>query len=99
VKQSAKFTRIEILIVLVIVLIILRFVYTGSLLSYERRLFASLGIGEGARLFLGATVAVGLFYLSYRRGRYSGRVPTWLLIAGVCVIVPLAGAITWWLKA
>jgi preprotein translocase subunit SecY len=99
VKQSAKLTWIEILIVLVIVLIILRFVFAGVLLSYEKRLFASLGIGEGARLLLLAPVAAGLFYLSYRRGRYSERVPSWLLVAGICVIVLLAGAIPWWLKA
>ncbi len=98
-KQSAKFTWIEILIVLVIVLIILRFVFAGVLLSYEKHLFASLGIGEGARVLLLSPVAVGLFYLSYRRGRYSGRVPTWLLVVGIGVIVLLAGAIAWWLKA
>ena len=98
-KQSAKFNRTEILIVLAIGLIVLRFVFAGVLGSYERRFFAALGIGDGVRLLLLAPLAAGVFYLSYRRGKYSGRVPSWLMILGICVVVLLAGSIAWWLSS
>jgi hypothetical protein len=99
VKHASKFTRPEVLILLVIALVILRYAFADTLAAYERRMFSSLGVSDGARVLLLAPIAAGVLYLGYRRGRYSERVPSSLMVLLICITAILAGCIVWWLKA
>jgi hypothetical protein len=98
-KQDSKFTRPEVLILLVIALVILRYAFADTLAVYERRMFSSLGVSDGARVLLLAPIAAGVLYLGYRRGRYSERVPSSLMLLAICITAILAGCIVWWLRA
>lgn len=98
-KPGSKITGIEVLVLLVIVLVVLRYAFADTLGAYERRVFSSLGISDGARVLLLAPVAAAVLYLGYRRGRYSERVPRPLMVVLIYITAILAGSIVWWLKA
>lgn len=94
--RERGFTLIERLVVLACVLIVLRLVFASTLGAYERQLLATLGVNGDAKLLLGIPLAIGILYMRYgRRERSAERVPTWLVVSGVCVIVFGVAAIAW----
>jgi len=97
--RERGFTLIEFLLVLAGILVVLRLVFATTLGAYERQLFAALGVNGDAKLLLGIPLAIGVLYLRYgrasRRERSSERVPSWLVIGGIGVIMFGVGAIAW----
>jgi hypothetical protein len=97
--QERGFTLIEFLVVFVGALVVLRLVFASTLGAYERQLFSAFGVNGDAKLLLGIPLAIGALYLHYgrasRRERFSERIPSWLVITGICVIVLGVGAIAW----
>ena len=99
VKREPLFTLVELLVVLAAAVVVLRIVFANTLGAYERQLFAHVGVSGDAKLLLGIPLAIGVLYLRYgresRRERLRERVPSWLVVSGICVIVLGVGAIAW----
>lgn len=98
-KPRRRIALIEFLIVVAIALIALRLIFASELRSYERELFAELGVSEGFQVSLVLSLALAGLYLGYRRGRLRDRVPRWLMIGGFGVVAFGVGAVAWLLTA
>jgi len=66
-RSFLRFTLIEWVVALVVLLFVARFIWAEEVVSFEDSLFESMGIGGGAKYFITVPTAVFLLYHLYRR--------------------------------
>ena len=92
-RAFLKFTLIEWLVALVVLLILARFIWAEEVAAFEDRLFASVGLGVGAKylvlLPLGVWVYFRLFKSEHAIAEGQGKkvVRPWVLVVSAASLV------------
>ena len=66
-RTFLKFTLIEWVVAVLILLIVARFIWAEEVAGFEDRLFVSIGRGGGAKYLITVPLAIGYLYWLFRR--------------------------------
>jgi len=72
-RSFLRFTLIEWLVALVILLIIARFIWAEEVAGFEDSLFASIGLGGGAKYLITVPLAMWVLYRMFKREQADAR--------------------------
>ena len=89
-RDFLRFTLIEWVVALVVLLFVARFIWAEEVVRFEDGLFESLGLGGGAKYFITVPMAVFLLYLLYKREKEKSSQAGQKLVRPQVLIISIA---------
>ena len=72
-RTFSRFTLIEWLVAVVVLLVLARFFWAEEILSFEDGLFESVGLGGGAKYLITVPLGIWVYYRVFKREQASAR--------------------------